>query len=85
MPPEEIVTVPSPLNVPKESGEVVDTAFAIVEHFKKGGDLAGATLLLPNVLQAVEGHEKIGAEVKSKYKSDLAAHLLKKGMDTLGV
>lgn len=85
MPPEEVVTVPSPLNVPKESGEVVDTAFAIVNHFKNGGSLEGAALLLPKVLQAVEGHEKISAEVKSKYKSDLAAHLLKKGLDTLGV
>lgn len=85
MPTEEIVTVPSPLDVPKESKEVVDAAFAIVEHFKNGGDLAGATLLLPNVLQAVEGHEKIGAEVKSKYKADLAAHLVKKGMVALGV
>lgn len=83
--PEEVVTVPSSLNVPKESKEVLDSALGIVEHFKKGGDLAGAALLLPSVLQAVEGHEKIPAEVKSQYKTDLLGYGAKKIGDTLGL
>ncbi len=81
----EVVTVPSTLEVPKESKEVVDSAFGIIEHFKNGGDLAGAALLLPSVLQAVEGHEKIGDEVKSKYKGDLIAYTAKKVTVVLGV
>lgn len=82
---EQVVTVSATLNVPKESKEVLDTALAIVEHFKKGGDLAGAALLLPQVLQAVEGHEKIGAEVKSAHKSDLLGYAAAKVGSTLGL
>ena len=85
MPEEQVVTVPDQNNVPKESKEVLDTALGIVEHFKKGGDLAGAALLLPSVLQAVEGHEKIPAEIKSEYKCDLLGYATKKVGKVLGL
>ena len=88
MPPdvtEQVVTVPATLDVPKESKEVLDSALGLVEHFRKGGDLAGAALLLPSVLQAVEGHEKIGAEIKSAYKADLLAYAAKKVGSALGL
>lgn len=60
--------------VPKESKEVIDSAMAIVSHFKAGKSLAEAAALLPAVMTAVDGVNKIGEEVKSHLNDELAGY-----------
>lgn len=55
--------VPVSIDVPKEGKEVIDALAAVVSHFVNGGDLPSAAALLPAVMQAVEGHDKIGDEI----------------------
>lgn len=62
------------IDVPKESKEVIDAACAIVEHFKAGKGIAEAAALLPAVMVAVDGVNKIGDEAKSHLNDELAGY-----------
>lgn len=79
--PVEVVHVQLP--VPKESKEIVDALSGLVEHFKNGGDLAGATAKLPQVMAAVDGWDKVGEEMKSEFNDEAAAYMLHKIMAAL--
>ena len=81
--PEPIQTVAVTTLVPKESKEMVDALVSLVAHFKYGGDLAGATLLLPGLLSAVEGVGKIAEEVKSEQNDELVGYTVQKVMALL--
>ena len=64
------------MHVPKEGKELVDAVHGLVSHFVNGGDVAGATAQLPAVMSAVEGINKLGDELKSDGKDELAAYLV---------
>jgi hypothetical protein len=64
------------MKVPKESKEVVDALVGIVKHFKQKKPLAEAVVLLPAVLEAVEGVSGLGEEMKSAYNDEAAGYLL---------
>lgn len=76
-------TVNVTTQVPKESKEMFDAALGLIRHFKAGGDLAGAALLLPAVLKGVEGVEKIGGELSSAQNDELAGYVVQQVMDLL--
>jgi hypothetical protein len=66
------------MSVPKESKEVVDAVSAIVEHFKAGKSVVEAAALLPAVMVAVDGVQKLGEEAKSAYNDEAAAYCVHK-------
>ena len=78
-----VETVNVSLAVPKESKEVVDALAGIVEHFKAGKPIAEAAALLPQVMVAVDGYDKIAAEVGSEYNDELAGYLVKRVLSAL--
>ena len=78
-----VVTVPYQMDVPKEGKEIVDSVAAIVEHFKAGKSLADAAVLLPGVMQAVDGYDKLGEEAGSKYADEMAGYLVHKVIGAL--
>jgi len=71
------------MEIPKEGKEIIDAVAEIVAHFKQGKPLADAALLLPAVLQAVDGWDKLGDEVKSDGKDELAGYLVHKVLGAL--
>lgn len=73
-----VETVNYSMQVPKESKEVVDAVAAIVEHFKAGKSVIEAAALLPAVMVAVDGVNKLGEEVKSAYNDEAAAYCVHK-------
>ena len=78
----EVQTVPVTLNVPQESKEVVDAMGALFDGIRNGG-LAGATTALDDLVGAVEGYDKIPAEIMSEYSDDLAAYFVKEVAERL--
>jgi hypothetical protein len=54
--------------VPKEFKEMLDSAVALIKHFKGGGSLEGAAAFLPALMKGVEGVDKVPAEVKAHAK-----------------
>jgi hypothetical protein len=76
-------TVNVNLVVPKESKEVVDAVHAILDHFVQGKSLAEAALLLPSVMVAVDGMNKLGDEMKSKQVGGSAGYLVDRVMAAL--
>lgn len=73
-----IDTVKVEYDVPKEGKEMVDAVHALVKHFLDKKPIAEITLLLPLVMAAVDGYDKIGAEVDSEQRDELAAYLIQK-------
>ena len=71
------------LGVPKEGKEIIDAAFGIVSHFVNGGKLEGAAAFLPAVMAAVDGYQKVGEEIASDAKDELAGYLVHKGLGAL--
>ena len=65
------------MDVPKEAKEVVDAMSAVIAHFAAKKSLADAAALLPALLKAAEGIGNVADEVKSQYKDELSAYLLK--------
>lgn len=54
--------------VPKETKELVDPIVGLVKHFKNGGSVEDAAAFLPAMLKAIEGIEKVPAELKAEAK-----------------
>lgn len=71
-------TVEVTVRVPKEGKEIVDAAVAIIAHFRAGKSLAEAAALLPSVMQAVDGWDKLGAEISSAQNDELAGYTVQK-------
>jgi hypothetical protein len=71
------------LGVPKEGKEIIDAAFGIVAHFVNGGKIEGAAAFLPAVMAAVDGYQKLGEEIGSAGKDELAGYLVHKGLEAL--
>ncbi len=78
-----VETVEVTMKVPKELKEIIDAETMLIKHFVNGGDLAGATAMLPAILAAVDGWQKVGAEVKSQYQDEAAGYLIWKQWDSL--
>ncbi len=76
-------TVPVQLDVPKEGKDVADLLDGILEKVMAKEGLASYTDLLDELMVAVDGVGAIGDEVKTKYRSDLAAYMSKILMDRL--
>lgn len=71
------------LNVPKESKEVLDAVLGLWKELKAKKPLAEvASSSLPALMTAVDGYEKLGAEVKEG-KEELAAYAVKELMSLL--
>lgn len=73
------------LQVPKEAKEIVDALAAIAEHFLSGHGIAEAAALLPALLSAAQGAQDVIPAIKSEYKDELAAYLVKRILGTLEV
>ena len=69
------------LEVPKESKEVIDLLEAVGAKIKAKAPLAEYAELLDELYVAIEGAQKLGAEVSSAQRSDAAALLVKKLLD----
>jgi len=69
--------------VPKELKEIIDAVTGLVGHFIKGGDIAGALLLVPSVMTAVDGYEKVSEELKSDGQDEAAAYMVHKVWESL--
>lgn len=76
-------TVTVSFQVGKESKEVVDAVSSIVEHFVAGKSVDQALALLPAVMQAVDGYQKIAEEVKSQVADETAGYLVHKVLGVL--
>ena len=77
-----VINVPVQMEVGKESKEVLDCVFAIVEDIRAGKPVAQiAAENLPALFTAVEGFDKLDDEAKSPQRSGLAAYAVKKSMD----
>lgn len=75
-------TIKKELNVPKESAEVVDAVFDLIEDIKAKKDVGAITAEnLTSLMKAVDGYEALGDEVKSAERSDLAAYMTKRSLD----
>lgn len=78
------MTVEVKINVPKESKEVLDTAIDFIEDVIAKKDVSTiAAENLPNLLKAFDGYEKIGGELSSEQRSDLAGYVVKRVLDLL--
>lgn len=62
------------MEVPKETKELFDAVGGIIEHFKAGKSVTEAMVLLPAVMEAVDGINKVGEEAKSEYLDEGAAY-----------
>jgi hypothetical protein len=81
-----VVTVPVTIDVPKEMKDVVDLTSKIVEDVKAGKSAAEiAADVLPLLISAFDGYQKLDDELKSQHKSDLVAYAVKKHMAALGL
>jgi len=70
--------VPYELQVPKEAKEVIDAVIALTMHFVNKKPVEEITLLLPEIVKAVDGADKVWDEVKSEGKDELALYMLHK-------
>jgi len=80
-----VETVNVSIAVPKEGKEIIDAVAGIVAHFKGGKPLAEAVALLPAVMQAVDGYDKVGEEFKSEQSDELAGYAVHKLLAALKV
>jgi len=71
------------LQVPKESKEVIDALIAVLGHFKAKKPLAEAAALLPAVMIAVDGVDKLADEVKSDGLDEIAGYATCKIIEAL--
>ena len=72
------------IEVPKEIKELEDAVVALVMHFKKGGSVADAALLLPMFMQGIAGMDKMGAEWAGK-KKEIILYSVMKIAEALGL
>jgi len=71
------------IEVPKEGKEVVDAVSAVIAHFMGGKSLAEAAALLPVVMQAVDGYDKVSEGLKGDGSDDLAGYAVYKVLGAL--
>lgn len=71
------------MDVPKEGKEVVDFLGAVLDKVMSKAELAEYATLLSDVLPAVDGVGKIGDELKSSGRDELAGYLVKVVMEKL--
>jgi hypothetical protein len=65
------------LSVPKETKEIVDLLKAIAEKAKAGASAMDYTGLVEELFVALKGVDQIPEEIKSEYKEDIVAYLVK--------
>ena len=73
-----VQTVAVQLDVPKEGKELVDAVDGLVGHFLSGKPLAELGEQLPAAIAAADGANKVGEELRSQYRDELTAYLVKK-------
>jgi len=74
---DTVTTVPVTMNVPKESKEVIDLLKAIAQNAKEGKKALEYADLIDELAVALNGVDKIPAELKSEHKEDVVAYLVK--------
>lgn len=72
------------LNIPKESKEVIDFLDQVYEQAQDGVQLDDITELMEDLLKAIQGADKLEAEVKSANKADVLAYLIYKIGNRIG-
>lgn len=81
-----VVKVDVVMQVPKEGKEVIDALASILKDVKAGkpiAEIAGGNL--QKLIMAVDGFEKLGEEVKSDGKDELAGYMVQQNMEALGI
>jgi hypothetical protein len=76
-------TIKVEMDVPKEGKEIVDFVGAVLDKVMAKAPLADYATLLSDILPAVDGVGKIGEELKSSGRDELAGYLVKVVMDKL--
>ncbi len=79
----EVETVTVEMQVPKESKEVVDLVDGILEKALAKSDLNGFSELLGKLMSALDGVQKVPAEILSQNRDELAGYLVQKVMSRL--
>lgn len=64
------------LQVPKEAKEVIDAVIGLTMHFVNKKPVEEIAALLPEIVRAVEGADKVWDEVRSEGKDELALYML---------
>lgn len=78
-----VVKLPYEMQIPKEGKEIIDALEGLVKHFVAKKPIAEAALLLPAVMTAVDGYDKVGEELKSDGQDELAGYLVHKLLGAL--
>lgn len=77
-------SVKKELLVGKESAEVIDAIAELVKDIRAGKDVALiATENLTGLVTAVEGYDKIGAELGGELRNHTASYLVSQVLDAL--
>lgn len=71
----ELVT--TNLEVPKESKEIIDLIAVIFDKAKDGFEVSEFAEITSELIQGIQGLDKLGAELKGQNKDDLMAYLVK--------
>lgn len=71
------------MELPKETKEIADAVILITQHFMEKKPIAEITALIPSVIAAVDGFDKVDDELKSEYRDELAGYLVHKLMHVL--
>ena len=66
------------LEVPKECKEVIDALEQIAQHFMEKKPIAEIGALLPGMMVAFEGYDKLKEEISSEYRDELLGYLTHK-------
>lgn len=80
---KEIELVKYEMEIPKEVKEAIDLLDAFLAKVIAGEHISSFKDLIDEVYLAVDGSMKIGMEVKSQYKDEIAGYLTHKLMGTL--
>lgn len=66
------------MEVPKESKEIIDALEKIGQHFIDKKSIAEIAALLPAMMTAFDGYEKVKEEVSGSYRDELLGYMMHK-------
>jgi len=75
-----MTTIKYEMQVPKEGKEIVDALTGIIEKVVAKAPLAEYVELFGELSRAVDGVEKVGEEIKSEFRDELAGYMTHKIM-----
>lgn len=71
------------MEIPKESKEVIDLLEGVAKKIKEGSDVQDYLSLIGELSAALDGVDKLPAEVQSEGRDEIAAYLVHKVLPVL--